>query len=430
MEKRTRNHWFWTFLLFFLLPPSFLLLDISYSVGINYSIWILGITIYLLKTLHAQTGFRLKLQGTPRSIFVIYGLVLLFLAISAPFIYTDSHYLGKIYSVFIKNLLIGLLMYLLILKTPYNLRRLTGAWINVAFFFASASLILYAGFILGLIPLKSKLFPDNPNTFFNGYYLGYLNVIVQGIPRNQSWFTEAGQFAQFLMLPLFLSFRNLSVRRSRMHFLKFAVIFTAFVLTFSLANYYGLLAAVVLSQLIRLVRKRSFSLPALAGSIFIIFAAYIVIDNLYMNSNTKVGTSVISKEADNHIEDRKDRITFAFEVLETKPLGDISFRESKGTYIAKNRTTVGMLAINTGFPGLLLMAAIFVLLFGKIARYYGKQRDIDIYLTGFFAFFVAHWWYGDWISYFFIFHVAVVLRLIQEIEFSAREAKSNPNLQP
>lgn len=408
---------------FFLLPPNFIIIDLGGKYGLRSDVLIFLVMIYILVSFIKITGLKFYLDNSSKKILGGYIWIAIYLAISSILVYSNNiYFLSKIYSVFIKNLFIGSLMFLIVLSPQINLEIVENALVKVAFIYAFSSLFLYFGFMFGVISRNTEYFSSINETFHRGLFLGYINLVINGIPRNQSWFTEASQFGQFLMIPLFISGQKFLMSRQIKDVIIFFTILVAFILTFSLANYFGLLAALAVYQVIRnMKQKKRFSFVSINLSIIFLFGIYYASNYIYDLADTKVGTSVFSKQVKEHIEDREDRITFAFEVIMDKPFGDISYRESSGVYLAKNRTALGMIAINTGFPGTILVAFIFIYFFRDYFRAFYSFPNYKAQNIGFLAFFIAHWWYGDWVGYFFIFNLALTIKSFSSIE---QESKS------
>lgn len=413
MKDKSKNIFIFLFL-FFLLPPNFIIIDLGGQFGIRSDLIMLTIIVYLTYSSY-QMQLKNKLNYFSKKIIAIYLIIGIYLIISSVFIYFDNFYFfTKIFSVFIKNLFIGIVVFLYILSPNVNFNSIQKNLVKIAFIYSLFSLVLYFGVIFGVISLNSNYYESINETFHRGFYFGYLNIIVNGIPRNQSWFTEASQLGQFLVIPLFVARNIFSKTKKKKDFVYLITIGIAFILTFSLANYFAVLFSLSIYQVIKTMqRKNKFSIVLIINSMIFITIFYFTATYIYDLANTKVGTYVISKQASQHISDREDRIDFAFDILNERPFGDISYRESSGVYVAKNRTALGMLVINSGYFGLIFILYLFYIFWVKFFRYYFNFPQNNYLYIGFLAFFVSHWWYGDWLGYFFIFNMSLIVRTFQ-----------------
>jgi hypothetical protein len=391
--------------LFFLLPPSFFLLDLFQQININATIGqfvvFVGLLIITLRSFNTK-----ELTNLQQKIIFLYITVIFVLMFISIVNYDEIYIIKKIYRVFIKNILIGLLFFVLISNKKFNIVKFNDFLINLAFVFSILSLILYFGYIFGMIQLTQIRILNSPIIFYRGLFFGYLNTIIQGVPRNQFFYSEAGQFAQFLLVPLFLSFQKYKTYRNRVILIKLLVILLAFILTFSLANIFGMLIALSFYYFVQ-SSKRGTKIGFRFVNVILICLLVFSFYSIYKVSNVETGRSVVAKQTDRHIEDRGERIFFAFNVMEENILGNLKYRsKSTTTYLAKNRTALGNLALVGGLPCLVLVMIIIFIFFKSFMNYFKKSKLGYIYI-GFLSFFIGNWWYGDWIGSFFIFYIAL-----------------------
>jgi hypothetical protein len=412
MEGGTRINKFISFTLigFYILPPSYVLIELGFLFGVPNAI--LQALVFFLIFLSFLMITPLKLSKLQRNITIVYLLFIVYFFSLLFSIYAEEPDLQmKLIRVHIKNLFVGLMIFNIIVSPKLNFEKLNSIIVNIAVFFSVLSLILYFGFLLGIIPLSYYKLEEIEIPFSRGWLFGYLNVIVGGIPRNQSFFSEAGLFAQSLQIPVAISFYRYRMKIGRNRRLKLFVLLSAFILTFSLANIFALMFVIGLGSLLSFVKVKS--VMKSLGFLILLAALTYGFYWLYNTSNEETGSNVISKHTSEHLAERGERIEFAFDLSESEFFGDIRYRDSFGSYMAKNRTAIGNLLIEAGYPGLFLISILFLRFIPKLLRLTirTKSRYFFLYL-GFISFFIGNFWYGYWISPFFIFYLAYICKVI------------------
>jgi hypothetical protein len=395
---------------FFILPPSYILIELGFVLGVPNAFLQALVIIIIFLTFQKITPIKpTKLQ---KHIIIVYFLfILYFITLLFSYYAEDPELQMKLLRVHVKNLVVGLMIFSIIVSPKINFDKLNILIVNIAVFFSILSLILYFGYLLRAIPLSYYELEGLDQLFARGWIFGYLNVIVKGIPRNQSFYSEAGLFAQTLQIPIAISFYYYRMKIGRNMLIKLLILLLAFILTFSLANIFGIMFALGLGSLFSMVKTRSFI--KIVGSLVLLIALTYGFYWLYNTSNKEIGANVLSKQTSEHVKERGERIEFAIDISQSEFFGNIKYRESFGKYDARNRTALGNMLIEAGYPGLFLIFLIFIKFIPKLIRLTSmtKSRYFFLYI-GFIAFFIGNFWYGYWISPFFIFYLAYICKVI------------------
>lgn len=402
---------FFTVLLFFILPPNFILLDFSSSNNINTSV-----TQFLVFAFISIISFRYKYSiysNFQRFTFFIYIIfAVYFFVLSFTVYYSETDIQSKIIRVQVKNIIFGLVTLQFLWSKRVGFEAVLTSIRKIGILFSVLSLILYIGVAFNIIPLVSKYHADINEVFQRGWYLGYVNVIVNGVPRNQFYFTEAAQFAQFLQVPLGISIIQYFNKKNISNLFGLIIIGCALILTFSLANIFGWLIAYTLVALIGSLSvnanffKRVFFITTIVGSIYTFKIIYDI-------SNLKTGSTVISKSSADHIDDRGDRIDFALDLANTSFFGDFKYRKSFGSYVAHNNTAFGNLAVEGGVPALIVFPFFLIFFWVTFIKKTINIISDDYIIISFVAFFIGNLWYGNWMNYSFIFSLGIMIRYME-----------------
>lgn len=290
----------------------------------------------------------------------------------------------------------------------FNLSSFLNSFIYIAFIISLLSIILYIGYNLSLIDISWKPV-DGHYPMLTGFG-GYLNTSRDfyatqvGIQiRSQSYFSEPANFAQFLSLPLFISIWRYNSNRNIKSLIIVIVIATAFLLTFSVANYSGVLFAVILLIIVKMKGghgNRSFLkiILLLVLSSMVVFISY----KLYIAVNQEDMYSIIAKGENVALPERFARNQIVFSEVKNNPLGDFSFRDRYHF----NPGLIGYLLIAGGFP-LLLIVILFLRTFYTALWQHLKTGKYSLIYLGAFAYLPPFLWDGQFVEYYFLFHLVL-----------------------
>ncbi|WP_153014738.1 hypothetical protein [Syntrophomonas wolfei] len=137
--------------------------------------------------------------------------------------------------------------------------------------------------------------------------LGYANAYQYGfdgsrILRAQSWFIEPSKFAAFLLFPVLVSFGYYLRTRRRKYLRIFLVCIIGFLITFSMAGFFGLIFAILFIILMRLFKKSinsniliRYFVPVIVCGLFFVVAVSVLNYSNQLYENTIGSQSRIEK---------------------------------------------------------------------------------------------------------------------------------------
>ena len=183
------------------------------------------------------------------------------------------------------------------------------------------------------------------------------------------------------------------------------IIAVAFVLTYSVANYFSFIIALILFFSISRkdtlgnikVFRRMVSLASIVVLVYLL-TSFFTYTNTYKYQASK---QVLEKRTSKQLVNRIERFVFASSVLDVSIFGDPTIRLNWD----RNPSAIGMLFIWGGIPGVLLSFAYSRIFYSLVIRSMRKSRYSIIY-AGSIAFFIAFNWYGSYFDTYFIFIMA------------------------
>lgn len=299
--------------------------------------------------------------------------------------------------------------FLIILNFKFiRIELISNLIINLAVIFSSLSLIAFFGYLLGFLNFISYTAPgfssDNQTLVSFGGFISIADYVKSGFTiRNTSFWTEPAKFAQYLQIPLFFSLKNFFDRRSMKSLLKFSIIFVAFILTFSVANYYAILLALLIYFIFRKGKNLS-----LIFKIIMLLIIIISLNYFYLVTN-KVETEIIlGKRSSYAFDNRFERFSSALNFTIEQPFGDKRKTDSTGG----TPTALGNALIDGGFFLVILIGLLMINFFKFYIKYLLSSRN-SLKYVGYIAYFVAFNWYGNYFSNFYVFNLALFLTFIK-----------------
>ena len=302
----------------------------------------------------------------------------------------------------------GIFIFVIINKQGFNLKRLSDLFVNLAFILSLLAVMQYALYYYDLIELERYILKSySPGDY---RYLGIGGFIdpdymTGNIYRVESFWREPSRFAQFLQVPLFIAIYRFINKRVFGNMVVLTIIAVAFVLTYSVANYFSFIIALILFFSISRkdtlgnikVFRRMVSLASIVVLVYLL-TSFFTYTNTYKYQASK---QVLEKRTSKQLVNRIERFVFASSVLDVSIFGDPTIRLNWD----RNPSAIGMLFIWGGIPGVLLSFASSRIFYSLVIRSMRKSRYSIIY-AGSIAFFIAFNWYGSYFDTYFIFIMA------------------------
>jgi len=257
---------------------------------------------------------------------------------------------------------------------------------------------MYIGILTNTLGLTSYTPPGYPS--FHKWHLGiggfmtsYNAQYYSGIGiRNQSFWTEAAKFAQYLQFALFTSYFLFIRNRTRKSLVTLLIIGVSFFLTFSVANFFSFLITLSLVSVAITSRPSALLRNVLIGAI-----SFYGIFMFYTYTNQYELNSVMAKNTDRNIENRLTRFELAYKYGTESPFGN----KKKAGDTEGAPGALGNLFLDGGIPLLIITAIFMTAFFVKLFKRITKSNYRIIYMS-FAAYFIAFNWYGQ---YFEIYHL-------------------------
>lgn len=388
-------------LILIVLSSPCLLLDFLLNVfGLSitlFEIFILAITIFVVFFISYQYRFTI-FQRNIQNYFII--IVVYFLLIWN----VDVLLSGSQRNVFRVVIFYPLLM-IIMNDRRFRIYQFIRLFLFISFVFASLSILQYIVLPLGLIPVRSASFVRSS---LDGAYVGIGGVytVVQetgfyGIAyRNQGFFSEPTNFAQFLMVPMFISLQKLLNKKNWRNILYFLSIAIAFFLTFSVANYFGVFTGFVLFYYLRTRSRKYYKkghISKIGNAILTVFVVYLAF-SFFQMTDVKSDSDVLAKNTMGGLGYKFDRNLVYFDRIIKYPFGDIQF---KNEYTASTGL-IGHIALAGGFPFLLMMILFFAYYFRTLLKWMPNSKYLLIYI-GLFAYFIPVLWDAKFYEHYFLF---------------------------
>ncbi len=385
-----------------LMEPCLLVDELIVNLGFNLSLG--RILIIANLAFIAFSSFnRISLNRLQKSIVAYLVVIAVYLILIGLFIYYGT---GFSTSGNIRKIITIILIMIIVNDKYFDIILLKKSFVSLAFIISLLAVFQFIGFILGIIQLELYTFQTyDPGQVVYFNFGGFVDKysFYGFFYRSQSYWTEPAVFAQFLIIPLFFQGKTLLSERTFNSLFVMLTISAAFLLTFSVANYFGALFGLAMYFIFTKSKSRNKFSPALriitltmAG--LIIFAIIILFS--YTDVNPYGKTTVLGKSTTASIEERYDRLVFAASVLENSFFGDPTIRKNW----SRNPTAIGMLVIWGGVP-------MIVLVFGFVIKYYMalfkriKLSKNALIYSGSIAYFVGFNWYGSYLDPVFLFQI-------------------------
>jgi len=397
-------------LIYLLLAPSWLMGNIIFPyLGLSKNTGMVFViaNLFVIVLITHRKPFFSSIQKTFIFLYVVLAVYLLYLQLTI-YIGSDNSTTGEIF------MIIGGILVLFLLNNPrFDLKYFVRSFILLSFFFAFLSIIVYFDFLLKtrIIPLWPSEFPAVIITI--GGYIA-ISDMYGNLYRNQSFWSEAARFAQFLIIPMALSFAKYIRYKKNKDFLLFVTMLIAYFLTFSVANIFATLFCGVLFFVLYKDVKTSISfkhkfirriLNLIMGGII-----FLLLFEFYNTTNKEsYGDSVIGKNFNITAIDRVDRFNIAASVIKENFLGNRSLTR---TSIIHNPTPYGLALIFGGVPYFLLVLANAIIFYFTLIKETRYLKYKYVYLGGL-SFFIAFSWYGSFTEAYYLFQIALISTFIK-----------------
>ena len=322
----------------------------------------------------------------------------------------------------IKNFSTFTLLTIIISNRKFDLPGLIKAYIVLAFILSILSLLQYGAHILGLYSMNYYTY----STYSPGYSVrtglgGFADIESWGyLYRNQSFFIEPARFAQFLIIPLFLSLnKTLNRNKNTISWLFITImILISFILTFSVANYFGAMvgAIIILYSTNKITASKYAVLIRLFTTVIIIIMLFAVVEFYnYTNSNDyfKYSGNLLGKRTNLMMADRLFRFETALDIVKDNFFGNPSIRLEYST----NTTALGNALIIGGVPlGVLSIIFALYIFFTIFVKYKNYRNHYIVYVSGI-SYFLAFNWYGSFYENLYLFNfILLSFILVDELE--------------
>lgn len=389
-----------------LMSPCLLVDEVTASMGSPF-IYRSAImfNLLILALLSLQSSKKWNFSKDQKTILIYFVLAIGYYFILGITVYPGTGFTTKTP---VKNLIMGIFIFVIINKQGFNLKRLSDLFVNLAFILSLLAVMQYALYYYDLIELERYILKSySPGDY---RYLGIGGFIdpdymTGNIYRVESFWREPSRFAQFLQVPLFIAIYRFINKRVFGNMVVLTIIAVAFVLTYSVANYFSFIIALILFFSISRkdtlgnikVFRRMVSLASIVVLVYLL-TSFFTYTNTYKYQASK---QVLEKRTSKQLVNRIERFVFASSVLDVSIFGDPTIRLNWD----RNPSAIGMLFIWGGIPGVLLSFAYSRIFYSLVIRSMRKSRYSIIY-AGSIAFFIAFNWYGSYFDTYFIFIMA------------------------
>lgn len=314
----------------------------------------------------------------------------------------------------LKTLITGLFFFVILNDPKFNMNRLCNTVLYIGFVFALLSLYLYFGYQFGFVQLKTiSLYGYGGGTKLLGGIGGYLDPsYTRYLTRSQSYWPESAKFAQFLQFPLFFALQKFLNRRSILNATLIFIISIALLITFSVANFFGFLIAIILFNLINKTSikygTKSQKLIVRRIILFILFSIVFVEFYQITNQEDYKSDVMIGKNTNQSIVGRIERFNIVLDEVKENPFGSISFKQK----FTSNPSAFGTMLFLGGFP-LLFLSIILLWVFYRNLIFKLRNSVNGLIIVGSIAFCIANFWYGNFIGIYFIFNLALFSTILK-----------------
>jgi hypothetical protein len=388
-------------LMFILSAPSLLMSLLAYKIGINntiYDILLMGSVVFLGVSLPKSA----YLENNQKNLLYFYIIILLYLLI----IWNVGVFMSGSRRAIFKYFLTAPFLIYILNSRSFSLPKFIKYYLFAAFILSLLSIIQFVGVPLGLISLsKNPLRADLNDSFVGiGGFWGQLenSDTVGFLSRNIGFFSEPTNFAQFLMVPMFLvAYRTFYIgEKSKKNKFFFITIVIAFILTFSVANFFGLLVGLAIFFALRISNKyyskrglkKAGQIAFFTGLLFVGYQFYTITNSYSRTEN------IIGKRTGSNIDNRIGRNAVYFNRIVEKPFGDIDYKKE----FQMATGFIGNIAIVGGYP-MLIIVILFIITYISKIYFVAKQSKYLLIYIGLFAYLVPAIWDAHLYEYQFIF---------------------------
>jgi hypothetical protein len=400
----------------YLLSPSLIINEIATQLHLSITIInmvifanIIVLYVHLSKTISISSNFK-------RYLITIF-LIQIYLVMVWVVVY-DGNIYGAGPRSFIKVMTLILFSALIMRSRQFDIVKFNVLFINIAFLLSLSSIFLYIGYNLDYVSLSWERLEGHYSYMWKGFG-GYLNTIGNAYGtnygsqiRSQSFFSEPANFAQYLTIPLFFALQQFILNRNMMSIIKLLTISVALILTFSVANIFGVIFAILLYTVLSSIKNPGKN-KVLNRSIYLIASALVVIYSLqlYSSVNDLRGQTVMAKGTDYYSFFVKiERMGVYLSEINDHPMGNIEF-------IDDNKSNPGLIfniLIIGGYPLFLLFMPIVYSFFRTMWRSVKYSKYQYLYL-GPFAYILPILWEGEIREYYLLF-ILILFPIISEMD--------------
>ena len=296
------------------------------------------------------------------------------------------------------------------LDLPYFLNF----YLNIVSIIAMLSVVQYFATPFGLVSFKDLgVGPEGAVFGFGGAGSFIGPRAMSMIPRNVGFYSEPTNFAQMLMIPLFISYYKTLELKSIKNITQLLIITVAFLLTFSVANFFGFIVGATFYYYMKLrnpnfirTGKEVKIITTISTLIFIVYAGYsffqITNENTY-NSDVIIGKNTVASS-----QNRIERILIYYEEVKKHPFGNWSFREK----YTSNPGFIGTALLAGGFIFLAFWILFLMNFYKKVYRISARSPFLLIY-SGIFAFMLPMIWDVQFMEAQFLFYIALFVTIVK-----------------
>jgi len=408
-----------------LTDPSLIIEYLLYRVGFNltyFRILMMGFLVLIAVNSHQRKPvfFINKLMT-----FFCIGIIYIFILYNTDILVSGP---GRN---FLRSLCLFPLFLIIMKGVHFNLKLFIKYYISVVFILALLSIIQYFGAPLGIIPVHYTSLSGREGMGIigiGGYYSGPLGHSILSFPRNIGFFTEPANFAQLMMVPLFLSAYKLFQNKSNRNTIVFLTISLAFFLTFSVANFFGLFSGILLYYYIKMKNptflERRKNLKRFLSLVMLIIVAYMTYGLFTISNRYGIREGVVLGKGTVHAsENRLERLKIYFDAIKNNPFGNWKFRE----VYHSNPGFFGHVILAGGIPFGIFMVLFLFYFFQFLYRTLRNSKFLLIY-CGMFAFILPMLWDVQFFEAHFLFLLAF-FGIFVEYDLTGGYRFRNSNLQ-
>ncbi len=400
-------------LIVMLMSPCLLLDELTASTGIPFIIRF-GILFNLfalaLLSLGSQSLGQISRSQKLIIVYLIIGIGYFFLI--GVTIYPGTGYTTKTP---IKNFAMTIMIIFIINRNRFNLKSLLNLYIYLAFVLSGLAIIQYLMHILNISELQQY--------YLKTYSVGDMRYIGLGgfidpdymrhnFYRVESFWREPSRFAQFLQVPIFFLIHRYFTDKSIKNIILLSTTLAAFILTYSVANYFSLMVGLLI--FFALTKSHMASkyrvLKRINNYLILIAIAYSILTfyNFTNDASSYSSSSILGKKTTKQIKERVERFVFASSVLDVSVFGDPSIRDNW----RRNPSAIGMMFVWGGVPGVLIVIMMAFGVLKKIITSMRRSRNGIIY-AGIISFFIAFNWYGSYFEMNYLLLLAIFTQIMK-----------------